>query len=288
MRVGTMAFADTWEYSPSAHDHDCYTYTEIVPEFGPGDQMRRIATLSVGERCFDGLEPGHFDTVEIYCPEVRVRIPEEPPYGVLRFMYSRKGMPRMDSAYISSSEFDGWIYPDGSSYAVDPAQFAYGSNPFVTRGSNPFVRDGVLRAPDLRGRFISFNPFTDRAAEGEDLMRCAFEGREGHVAVPEHSHPITEFSAQLSLELNMSKSAISCTDDYNKYGRQTFHWGKTGSKPDKDRTYQAALSFKSGAVDINTRYTGGDGAVSEPSHWAMPVMVYVGGRLKAYEKTYFT
>lgn len=287
MHVGTMAFADTWEYSTSSHGHDCYTYAAVSAGFGPGESMIKLATISAGDMYVDGLQPGKCRIIDVYCPEVRVSVPEEPHYGTLRFAY-RQDSVHIDQSYISSDQFDGWVYPDGSTWTVDPAQFRLGSNPFVTRASNPFVKDGVLSAPDLRGLFISFNPFTERERDGENYARCAFGEREGHVAVPEHDHLITDFSAHVQLEFDKERSAISVTNDYNKYGVNTLHWGITGQKPDQDLPYTAQLSFKSHTFSLSTDYAGDASAWSEPSHWAMPVMVYVGGRLKDYDRKYFT
>lgn len=77
-------------------------------------------------------------------------VPAEPAYGTLRFMYSSMGIPVINDAYIASTNFDGWVFPDGSSYTITPSQFTKDGNKFVTRDSNPFITGNTLRVPDLR------------------------------------------------------------------------------------------------------------------------------------------
>jgi len=37
MRVKSMAYAETWQYSPIDHDHDIYTNIQIYPKYGEDD-----------------------------------------------------------------------------------------------------------------------------------------------------------------------------------------------------------------------------------------------------------
>ena len=59
-------------------------------------------------------------------------------------------MPVINAEYIASTNFDGWVFPDGSSYTITPSQFTKAGNPFVTRDSNPFITGSTLHVPDLR------------------------------------------------------------------------------------------------------------------------------------------
>ena len=87
-------------------------------------------------------------------------VPQEPAYGTLRFMYSSMDIPVINAEYIASTNFDGWVFPDGSSYTITPSQFTKAGNPFVTYDSNPFITGDTLRVPDLRDQFLKLNPFT--------------------------------------------------------------------------------------------------------------------------------
>jgi len=120
--------------------------------------------------------------------------PEEPAYGTLRYMYKTPNQP-IDDAYIQRSDFDGWVYPNGETYTINPSQFQKSGNKFVTYDSNPFIAGNKLTVPDFRDRFMKLNPFTAYSPAAGSSRQCSFAQQESHVAVPTHEHLISDLKA---------------------------------------------------------------------------------------------
>lgn len=56
IHVGSMAYAETWQYSRIDHDHSNYTNAQAETLYGPaGTATQKIGTLSVGDVAVEGL-----------------------------------------------------------------------------------------------------------------------------------------------------------------------------------------------------------------------------------------
>lgn len=251
MKVGTMAFEEKWEYSLSSHDHGNYTSVSAWTLYKTGTATTPIVgTLSVGDVCVEGLKRGQCTVMSVYVPAIDNPIPEEPAYGTLRFMYSTKSRPAADSNYISSADFDGWVYPDGSQPAIVPSQFTKAGNRFVTRDSNPFVDGGKLKLPDLRGQFFKLNPFTEREAAGGS-SRCVFAARASHNAVPSHTHPISKLSATVTLTADMNRSSFKiCSGASGTPIEKYAHNGKNDPISGSPFKYTAKVNFDAVQLEL--------------------------------------
>ena len=80
----------------------------------------KVGTLSVSNTCVEGFKTGQYQVINIYCPAIQHPVPQEPAYGTLRFMYSSKDIPVINDDYIASDNFDGWVFPNGSTYTIMP------------------------------------------------------------------------------------------------------------------------------------------------------------------------
>jgi len=283
MNVGTMAYMDAWQYSPASHAHvGQYTYVTANAVYGPGQGVQ-VAALSVGQRRVENPGAGDVATLTVYCP-IAVPKVKEPPYGALRFMYAASA--EIDAAYIASDEFDGWIYPDGKQYAVNPDQFSPDKNPFVTNeGKNPFVNGSTLTAPKL-DRFIKANPFFE-AAGGP--AKCKFEDVPRHTALASHSHGISNLKLALTMGLDVNQSVFTTGDKYDYYDENCTHWGKAKLGEDDWKEVKAEITI-AGNTGINIGLAecaeGSNNPQAVPRHDLVAVMVYVGGRRKEYKKIY--
>lgn len=189
--------------------------------YGPS-QGKLVATLSVGRKGVENPRTSDITTFTVYCPTVIPRV-KEPAYGTLRFMYAASADVNAD--YIASDEFDGWIYPDGKQYTINPDQFNPDKNPFVTNeGTNPFITGNKLTAPKL-DRFIKANPFVSVAASG-GLKKCEFKNVEHYTALASHSHVITNLSMDLTMGIDISNSSFIVGSDYNIHDDRCTHWGR--------------------------------------------------------------
>ena len=178
-------------------------------------------------------------------------VPQEPAYGTLRFMYSSKDIPVIDDAYIASTNFDGWVFPNGSSYTITPSQFTKAGNKFVTHDSNPFITGSTLRVPDLRDRFLKLTPFTDKEDVSGGAKRCKFAAIASHNAVPRHNHPINNLKATITLTPSIKdsnfKSATDCSDHDDRYA----HHGRGTVL--RTAAYTTTLNLNSAQINLKTR-----------------------------------
>ena len=180
-------------------------------------------------------------------------VPQEPAYGTLRFMYSSMDMPVIDAEYIASTNFDGWVFPDGSSYTITPSQFTKAGNPFVTRDSNPFITGDTLQVPDLRDQFLKLNPFTYYEDISEGAKRCRFAAVASHNAVPRHSHSINNLNATITLTPSLSESNFKSAVNYSDHDDRYAHHG-TGTPVDGSPfEYNTKINFNSAQINLKTQ-----------------------------------
>ena len=110
--IRTMAHKETWEYAKAGHDHDGQYVSVAVSALSPASGVC-VAVISAGA-----------DVVPVYAPPVYFDDTPEPDVGTLKFVCSKSGFRRIDGAYIESPDFDGWVYPDGTTfYPSSPDRF---------------------------------------------------------------------------------------------------------------------------------------------------------------------
>lgn len=170
-------------------------------------------------------------------------------------MYSSKDIPVIDGAYIASDNFDGWVFPDGSSYTITPEQFTKAGNKFVTRDSNPFITGNKLQVPDLRDRFLKLNPFTYQENLSGDVKRCKFAAVASHNAVPKHSHPINNLSATVTLIPNIEKSSFKSASGYSDHDDRYAHHGTGSPVSGSPFAYTVKINFNSAQINLKTQDT---------------------------------
>ena len=109
-----------------------------------------------------------------------------------------------------------------------------------------------------------------------------------HNAVPRHSHPINSLNATITLTPSLSessfKSAVNCSDHDNRYA----HHGTGDPVAGSPFEYNTKINFNSAQINLKTQDASQSPINNYPSHWALPVMIYVGGRRKEYDKVYLS
>jgi len=117
LSIGSMAFQNKWKYALSDHTHDgSYNKLEVFPNSISFDDKVMIASIKIGEG---------FGTVtyDVFAPKIEYKASVRPEIGTLKFLYSAKKMKALTNADLSADDWDGWAYPDGSSFDVDPVLF---------------------------------------------------------------------------------------------------------------------------------------------------------------------
>lgn len=85
--------------------------------------------------------------------------------------------------------------------------------------------------------------------------------------------------------MNRANSYFKCADDWQHYDQDTVHWGDTDDVVGT-YNYPATVQMDTCYLGIRTTTNGAAAPTSYPTHLAMPVMIYVGGRKKAYGTEY--
>ena len=284
IHVGSMAYMEPWQYSRIGHDH-AGEYTGVSaftqPVYGPGkDEL--VALLSVGDLSVENPTSSKMTKLSVYCPTVHPYV-KEPAYGTIRFMYA-SSVPPNSSNQISSPDFDGWVYPDGQNYNIIPDQFKKGKNPFVTNEEdNPFIDGNKLKVPKL-DRFIKANPFIEQTGSSGIIKICDFSDKPRNTAVAPHSHIIHNFQLNLTMQVDPNGSNLKLGTKTRTYDKYCVCAGGPGDI--QQQVIHTDVTIKSGGVTIGLNPQGNDNPLVEPSHHSVVAMVYVGGRLKPYEKVY--
>ena len=168
-------------------------------------------------------------------------------------MYSSMNIPVINAEYIASTNFDGWVFPDGSSYTITPSQFTKAGNPFVTYDSNPFIAGNTLRVPDLRDQFLKLNPFTYQEDVSGGAKRCRFAAVASHSAVPRHSHPIDGLNAKITLTPSLSESSFKSATGYSDHDDRYAHHGTGKPVAGSPFEYNTKINFNSAQINLKTR-----------------------------------
>lgn len=237
-----------------------------------------VANLSVGNKGIENPGKSELTEISVYCPK-SIPFAKEPAYGTLRFMYAAS--VDVNDDYIASDSFDGWIYPNGETYNIDPNQFNGRTNPFVTNeGSNPFISGNRLMAPTF-DKFIKANPFIESTI-------CRFEELPHHTAVAPHQHSVNDLSIRLRLGVDISKTSLAIGSKANIYNKNCTHWGgKKGHLTPTWKKAPASVTISGGGLKLSTQPTGENPPPEvKPSRQKVAVMIYVGGRKKEYERIY--
>lgn len=293
INTGSMAFAEKWQYSAINHYHTNYSNVTVSVSYDQNNTLK-IGTISVGNTGAEDLKFDNYSIIDIYCPVIEYYIPKEPAYGTLRFMYSQLNMPEINEEYINSDNFDGWVYPDGSEYIIKNLdQFkqynviSKTGNKFVTNlGNNPFINSNKLKVPDLRDQFFKLNPFINYNNLGSSKRQCKFLNFQSHVAIPEHKHNIENINAVVKLKVDSSNCDFKLAPTFSMYDKNSVHYGKGSGEIVR---YTADIKLNTCVLRLNTKnniiY---ETPSSYPNHQSLPVMIYVGGRRKEYNKIYFS
>lgn len=139
----------------------------------------------------------------------------------------------------------------------------------------------------MSGRFFKLNPFTEKEP-ADGASKCAFKAVASHSALPSHTHPISKLDAEVELSADMDKSSFKICSGCS--GTPIEKYGHNGKGPELvGSPFKIKANINIGAVQLalQTKENENSGSIENwPDHLAMPVMIYVGGRKKEYEKVY--
>lgn len=262
----SMAYENSAIYAPSDHNHgNMYTkISSIVYDFTPL-KYQRNDLLSVGNFVIDGK----WQTVyaPLSCSQTIIDIPERlahPNIGQIKMVYK----PRLDQINIESESFDGWLYPDGSIYNKD--NFENGDKLLSLFPYSPTQ----FKMPIIN-QFIKFSNQTGNITS-----------ETGRTVIAPHNHKIN-FNLNGSVTIN---AQISCGSSFGHLQANSASYTHKGNFTHKYTIIQGSVP-NSINVDVSIPnlagkiYTSGTTNpttnISYPSHFYLPIMIYVGKTNKA-------
>lgn len=259
--LGTMAYEEKWEYSKVDHQHEGrYTKVAVTEACPSGESLCCLAVVSVGLPGAEALDG--CSQYRLMCPNIQMPDPPEPEIGTLRFVYARSAMAAV--ADINADDFDGWVYPDGSTYQVDDTQRFSKALAVFGSGRN------AITVPDVGGFF---------KAVGSSVS--SFARVPARYGVAKHSHQVD--SVRLSGDLKVKDGFKFDTYTNKTEGVQKgmfvnqVHWGAATETPGvADIGFNIDLSQVQ-FQGLSCQYEGQESGSYAPKHVTMPVMIYVGG-----------
>lgn len=236
MRFGSMAWESEDDYALSGHAHDRYNRFAVAPALSAGSGNKLIARFTVNG------EPS-----DVYMKVPSAKLLPEPVVGQLRFM----AWPDPPAIDPYAAGFDGWVYPDGSSYPL--ADFPEGAY---------FENDGVnFTVPDL----TDFMRADQRPYEGTGSKAVA-----AVEYLPRHNHTVS--------------MALSGSVD----GSFKYYTSSNGNGPNSHgaknvtQIYDFPVPLEYSGLKITStgyiRKCDAQGECTAPSYNSVPVTIYIGGR----------
>lgn len=256
--VKSMAYQDTWKYALSSHDHDGQYTKAIVDAYEPTtEQSALVAVISVDN-----------EVKEIYAPVREYGYPPEPEIGTLKLVCSKKAFKRITNDDIDKEDFDGWVYPDGTTFTPFSAERFSSAIGIYGNGSTT-----SFTVPNLRTFFKAAN------APAEDIQTVY----EQTLGIAEHSHIVKPTSIDGELKVKSDFTFTTYVGQANSMPENMSHI-HSGSN-NKPKVAQVNFNFNLEQVTFNNLSCQPYGSpnqpdqIFEPRHNTIPVMIYIGGVL---------
>jgi len=183
-----MAYHETHEYAPFDHQHG-YTGVACYPIYTPENCERPYRFMSVKIDDSAGSR-----TIDLYTPNVIPPEREKPDIGDVRFLArnditaeygdisidgkSLRGVNKTVFESMQNGTFDGWVFPDGSTYPKKIHGYDFSEAYRAFGGQNNWFSVPCISS------FFKMNPgirYSD-----------ALAGHEGQTGIKKHNHEIDD------------------------------------------------------------------------------------------------
>ena len=236
LSLGSMASQSIDDYSAARHSHgDLYNKVKINSTYNEDADSVYVGSFVVDDKL-----------TKIYAPFPVVSMRLQPEIGQLKFIHQLK-KKKID---VYSSDFDGWVYADGSGY---PLQKFNVHDEFEINGMTFYV-------PALNN-FIRLNPTPYLKNDMTETYR--------HVDPQHHHNARLNLTGKVKGTLTYSCSTVGAG---NTSHGATETAGKFDFKFDLDCT---GLNVDPASTNY-IRQSGQVGSETYPSYVNMPVMIYIG------------
>lgn len=296
----TMAYADSNSFALSSHSHS-KLYTEgLSVEYSKDIQrmldspeasaLTSLGVLSVSTWSQPSSKPDQ-KAYQIWCPKVEVPSPAlfEPAVGQLLLLpvadlqalhapssklktYGATGS--MVNIDIHADDFNGWVFPNGTTFTCQPGEFAAAVEAFGDGQSKT-----SFTVPDLQTFFYGV---TDKS------MHQPLSVKDQQCIVGPHVHGVKIGKLQGHIELEgFQLSGVLVTSPSPGPSQITrdmavAYFGRSSDLIEEilpDRQTRIAIDTDNLLdIDMQTAVSNQDSTPFEPQHLALPVMMYIGAK----------
>lgn len=265
----SMAFEEKWNYAKNGHIHD---YTKIQIE-SPYENLKADRSKTILKIDLNGTAR------YIKMPKVEFPTFPEPEIGELKFLancgvkLSRHFSKNSDGvfSFTSTDRFDGWVYPDGSTFKS--SDFPSASEIYGTSESTTF------RVPDLRTFFKCNNG---------SLKNDSLKHNDYVISVPPHVHKVTSDGNELNnTEIEADVDVLTWATGDGKH--PTVHRGDGPINGKGVRGIDVKIDtskFNGSASSVEDPIDDDRNLIPQeepyPTHDVIPVLIYI-GRKNWYE-----
>ena len=289
LNLGTMAYEDKSHWALTSHNHNA-AYNKV--EWHPNPEYRRgevscLAMIHISTETLTAMDIYHnpkdsavvVEDLSVNCPVFQSPVPPEPPIGTLRFVSVPTLQKLIDGNQLNvngtqvdpydsnnriRTDFDGWVFPNGTSIPNYNSQLSDAA--FVFANSKSIESFTV---PTLSSFFQSCG-VTDGYTIAEQPQV---------IGLARHEHGTSTVTLTCDVEFDSEKTVISSTKGCS--GDAYVHHGGDGDTSTQEASIKLPVEFNDTIRDLATK-TAGDASSEEycPAHNLIPVMIYIGGVLK--------
>ena len=294
LELGTMAYEDKDHWALTSHNHDgAYNKVEWHPNPEYTEHTTDVSCLAMIHISTETLTATDIDHnpkdshveqhLSVNCPIIQNTIPSEPFVGTLRFVSAPTLQKLIDGNHLHLSvdgiqvnpydddnhirlDFDGWVFPNGTSISnynnqLSDAAFVFASNKSAESFTVPTLTSFFESCGEPNGYSIAEEPQV--------------------IGLARHEHSVSPIALSCDVEFNRDKTRIYSTSDYG--GKNYIHQGGNGTLSAQKADIQLPLKFKDKITNLSTTIDGSESSEQYwPAHNLIPIMIYIGGVLKEH------
>lgn len=289
LNLGTMAYEDKCRWALTSHNHDAaYNKVEWHPNPEYANSASCLAMIHISTETLTATDIYHnppkdstiaIEHLSVNCPVFQSPVPPEPLIGTLRFVSVPTLQKLVDGNQLNVNgtqvdpyddnnhiriDFDGWVFPNGTSIPnhnsqLSDAAFVFANNKSISSFTVPALSSFFQSCGVADGYTITEQPQV--------------------IGLARHEHGTSTITLTCDVEFDSEKTVISSTKGNG--GDVYVHHGGDGDTTVQEASIKLPVEFNDTIRDLATN-TAGDASSEEycPAHNLIPVMIYIGGVLK--------
>lgn len=269
LSLGSMAWENKYKYSLSSHSHDeMYSKLSVRGTLSPGGKRYPIASVkTVADSA--AMNRDAVETI-IYAVDQTVVQQIEPPIGMLKFLYRKSKMTAIDDKFISSDNFDGWVYPNGYKFTVAAEDFSRFEKAIRAYGSTTLVNGRYeFTVPTLSNNYF-FELSKAKVANLDPIAQSLCAGVHVHAVDP------LVFNGDIIPVENSYINTYGGNSNKEDANKDHIHFGVDNKKAIASVDIDINLD-QIQFIDLSCGFAGDNSKELIMKNNALPTMIYIGG-----------